>query len=357
MTTETTFPPSLHRAAAAFGFTRNLVIQPVGNGLINSTFRVEGAGRAPILLQQLNTTIFRQPRDVQHNYEVLSQFLTARNYYIPALQKTTDKDLLWQNNSNDVWRAFEFIPDSYSPDLVSSKEEAQTVARCFGRFAAMLKDFPAAELKVILPRFHDLEWRYQQFEEALKETKLYLTEELYQIINALKQRVSLVPLFLRLQDTANYPLRVMHHDCKISNILFHQQTKTVICPVDLDTVQPGKFFSDLGDMIRTMCCTEDENSTEWNEISIQEEYYHEVISAYGSETGAFFTPAEKEHLHLAGLLLIYMQALRFLTDHLNGNVYYKVQYEAQNLDRAKNQLLLLQSLERLLHKKRLLPGY
>jgi hypothetical protein len=102
----------------------------------------------------------------------------------------------------------------------------------------------------------------------------------------------------------------MHHDCKISNILFHQK-KAVICPVDLDTLQPGKFFSDLGGMVKTMCCTVDENSTEWNEIGINEDVYGSVLAVYSRVTVALFTDDEKEHLPISGLLLIYMQALRF----------------------------------------------
>jgi Ser/Thr protein kinase RdoA (MazF antagonist) len=127
----------------------------------------------------------------------------------------------------------------------------------------------------------------------------------------------------------------MHHDCKISNILFHRKTGAIICPVDLDTVMPGLFFSDLGDMIRTMCCTADENSTDWNNIAIHEAYYKAVMAAYRSATNGLFTAAEEDHLPYAGLFLIYMQAMRFLTDHLAGNIYYKVQYPEQNLTGLK----------------------
>jgi Ser/Thr protein kinase RdoA (MazF antagonist) len=350
MNTKTLFPQLIYEAAAAFGYRENIMISTIGNGLINSTFLVEKSGRVPMLLQQLNTTVFSQPYAIQSNYEALHAYLQSRNYFIPAFYKTTDGKLLWQNEENEVWRAFEYVPNSFSPDLISTKTEAETVAVCFGRFAAMLKEFPADKLITVLPHFHDLEWRYRQFEEALQTTQHAITGELKNLIGALQERRTLTGLFLRFHDVEHFPLRVMHHDCKISNILFEKKTNRIICPVDLDTVMPGKFFSDPGDMVRTMCCTVDENSTAWNEIAINETYYHAVVAAYRKATKDLFSEAEKEYLPSAGLLLIYMQALRFLTDYLNGNVYYKVQYEEQNFHRAKNQYLLLKSLEALLNR-------
>lgn len=347
---ETAFLNGIAEAAAAFGYRHGLTIQPVGNGLINSTFLVTASGKEPLLLQKINRTVFQRPSDIQYNYQVLSEFLKSKNYFIPELKTTTGGQLLWESQHAEAWRAFQFIPGSLSPDVISSTTDAIAVAACFGRFAATLKELPAGKLKITLPGFHNLQWRYQQFEDALKTTQVPIEDKLKETIRELKQRTPLLSVVQRFEDERLFPLRLMHHDCKISNILFSEKTKDIICPVDLDTVMPGKFFSDLGDMVRTMCATVDENSTDWDAIAINEEMYTAVISAYRAQTDTLFTAAEKDHLHFSGLLLIYMQALRFLTDFLNGNCYYKVQYPEQNFHRARNQYQLLKSLETLLKK-------
>lgn len=137
----------------------------------------------------------------------------------------------------------------------------------------------------------------------------------------------------------------MHHDAKISNVLFSNKTGKVVCLVDFDTVMPGYFFSDLGDMIRSMVCPEDETSTKFSNICIRKEFYEAIVTGYLDVIGKELTESEKKYIHYSGLLMIYMQSLRFLADYLNGDVYYQITYPDQNFDRAKNQLILLQRLE------------
>jgi Ser/Thr protein kinase RdoA (MazF antagonist) len=348
---------SIAETLAAFNCSPNSTIIPVGNGLINKTYLVQAADKTPLLLQQINTNIFRQPVDIQTNYEAIKAYLEQQHYFIPPLIKTKNGELVCENKENEVWRAFGYIADSFSPNLVSSEKQAANVATCFGKFAAVMKNFPAGELKVILPHFHDLQWRYREFKDALAVTLHPVKAELKELVDNVQQRQPLVSVFERFENRKQFPLHVMHHDCKISNILFDKRTEAIICPVDLDTVMPGLFFSDFGDMIRTTCCTADENSTAWTSIGINKDFYEAVMTAYRSATKGLFTVAEEEHLPYAGLFLIYMQTMRFLTDHLAGNVYYKVQYAEHNLHRAKNQLLLLQSLEDLLQRKGFLLPY
>jgi len=132
---------------------------------------------------------------------------------------------------------------------------------------------------------------------------------------------------------------------QISNILFDRSTNAVICPVDLDTVMPGYYISDLGDMIRSMACTEDENSTAWENIAVNKEYYDTIIGGYLAGMGSRLTTAEQKNIHKAGLMLSFMQCLRYVTDFLQDDVYYKTTYPEQNLNRALNQLILLEKLE------------
>ena len=149
-------------------------------------------------------------------------------------------------------------------------------------------------------------------------------------------------------ESEEFEKRVMHHDAKISNILFSEETGQVICPVDFDTCMPGYFFSDLGDMIRSMACSEGENNTNYSEINIRKDFYEAILDGYMEVMQELLTDAEKKHIHYSGLLMIYMQALRFITDYLNGDLYYRTDYPEQNFDRAMNQLTLLQRLEEFL---------
>jgi Ser/Thr protein kinase RdoA (MazF antagonist) len=165
------------------------------------------------------------------------------------------------------------------------------------------------------------------------------------VIAELRQRKYLVDFYASIKNNPEYPVRLMHHDCKIGNILFDVDTREVICPIDLDTIMPGKYFSDLGDMIRTMACTVDENSREWENIDVKPEFYNAIVEGYLQGIGTELTAAEKENIHKSGLLMTYMQTLRFVTDFLQGDVYYRTTYPEQNLNRALNQLVLLEKLE------------
>jgi thiamine kinase-like enzyme len=171
------------------------------------------------------------------------------------------------------------------------------------------------------------------------------------VIAELRQRKYLVDFYVSIKNNPAYPVRLMHHDCKIGNILFDMNTREVICPIDLDTIMPGKYFSDVGDMIRTMTCTVDENSRDWESIDIIPEYYNAIVQGYLDGMGNELTVDEKENIHKSGLLMTYMQTLRFVTDFLQGDTYYRTTYPEQNLNRALNQLVLLEKLEDFLNKE------
>ncbi len=206
--------------------------------------------------------------------------------------------------------------------------------------------FDLAALKVVIPEFHNLSHRYKQFEEALQQNKAGRLDIAKEVVNALKARKRYKDFYDHITHSPEkFPVRVMHHDAKIANVLFSKETNKVICTVDFDTVMPGYYFSDLGDMIRSMACSEDENCTEPDRIEIRPEFYDAIVSGYTEVMQQHLTKEEKAHIHYAGILMIYMQALRFITDYLNGDIYYRIQYPTQNFDRAVNQLTLLQKLE------------
>jgi len=338
---------AVKEVAREFGL-ENPSVEPLGGGIIHHTFKAETPMHA-IVLQQINTNIFTKPDALIDNYLLVYQYLQeSGRIKIPEPVETHGGNWLVKDETGNCWRATEFIGNAYSPDSVHDPAAAYTTAACFGSFTKALQGINISQLDVVIADFHDLSFRYQQFEDAIARAELFKAMRATHVIAELRQRKHLVDFYHSIKNNSAYPVRLMHHDCKIGNILFDRSTHEVICPIDLDTIMPGKYFSDLGDMIRTMACTEGEESRNWEKIDIRKEFYEAIISGYLQGIGEVFTPDEKKHVHYSGLIMIFMQALRFITDFLENDKYYKTTYPEQNLNRALNQLILLEKLEEFL---------
>jgi hypothetical protein len=336
----------VEEAATRFGKT-NASISSLGHGLINRTYLATGAAPPSIVLQCINQSIFPVPENLIKNYRLLQDYLeqSHRNAIAPLVKTVQGADY-WIDPGNNFWRATGFIENSYAITIASNPQEVFTAAKSFAAFTQSLNGLPANQVNIIIPAFHDLAYRYRQFEETVQNAHISRLLKSTHVISEIRDHAFLVDFYKTVAtDENNYPTRIMHHDCKISNILFDKASNAVICPVDLDTVMPGKYFSDIGDMIRTMACTEEENSVSWETIDVQPDYYTAIINGYLEGIGKDLTDAEKANIHQAGLLLTYMQCIRFVTDFLNNDVYYKTSYPEQNLNRALNQLILLEKLE------------
>jgi aminoglycoside phosphotransferase (APT) family kinase protein len=325
-------------------------VEPMGAGLINQSYRITSqySGES-FLLQMINKNVFPEPEKVQYNYELIWKFLSEeqKDLYLPEPKYFTDTDSLFVDSKNNYWRVFEFIYGSYTPEKFTAKQ-ARSAAKVFAWFTSSLAGFVAEDLEIVIPGFHDLGLRFKQFKTALhsgEKERITNAEQLIEELTKRERYASLHDVFI---ESDEFPKRVMHHDAKISNVLFDTDTDNLVSLVDFDTVMPGYFFSDLGDMIRTMACPVDEASTEFNKIAIRKTYYQAIIGGYTSFMEDDLTTSEKKYIHYSGLIMIYMQALRFLADYLNGDVYYKIKYPGQNFDRAKNQWALLVALEKFL---------
>ncbi len=338
---------AIRKVAREFGLD-NPSIEPLGAGIIHHTFKAESDVQS-LVLQQINTNVFSKPEALIDNYLLVHQHLQEiGRIRIPEPVESHSGDWLVKDETGSCWRATEFIKNAYSPDSAHDEKAAYTTAACFGSFTKSLQGINISELDVVIADFHDLSFRYQQFEDAIEKAELFKAMRATHVIAELRQRKQLVDFYETIKNNPSFPLRLMHHDCKIGNILFDRTTHEVICPIDLDTIMPGKYFSDLGDMIRTMACTESEESRKWELIDIRKEYYESIVNGYLNGIGEVFTAEEKENVHMSGLIMIYMQALRFITDFLQGDTYYKTTYPEQNLNRALNQLILLEKLEEFL---------
>ncbi len=328
----------------------------VHGGLINRSYKMtsEKNGRSWIL-QKINLSIFKEPENLEANYLALYNFSIAlqRNIRIASPLLFSDGRYLFIDQNSEVWRAMEWIEGSFTLEKVENMDQAREVAETFASFTcALSKGFIATQLKSTLPFFHDLMYRYMQFEEALSQAPMERINTAGTLAEEMKKRFSYCRLFEHFQNNpTDFPQRVMHHDAKISNILFEEKTGKVWGPIDLDTVMPGYFFSDLGDMVRSLAGTIDENSSNHSDMQIKSEVYDQLVNSYSEIMENEWTREEQKYKHACGLLLIYMQGLRFLADHLNGDIYYQVNYAGQNLDRTKNQFRLLQCLEDYLDKK------
>ncbi|MGB8191377.1 MAG: aminoglycoside phosphotransferase family protein [Chitinophagaceae bacterium] len=340
----------LQNIASGFGMP-NAFIEPLGNGLIHYTYKALENGKA-IVLQKINTKVFADPDSLVSNYLALYEYLEQKDEVkIPAPVAAVNGQWLLKDHGNESWRATEFITNSYSPDATDSARSAYTAASCFGKFTKSLSGVDLTQLRVLLADFHDLAYRYHQFEDVVTNTQGMRLMRATHVIAELRQRRHLVDFYSSIKNNPAYPVRLMHHDCKINNILFDIDTKEVICPIDLDTIMPGKYFSDLGDMIRTMACTVDENSRQWEAIDIRPDYYDAIMQGYLDGVGNELTPEEKANIHKSGLLMTFMQTLRFVTDFLQGDIYYRTTDPEQNLNRALNQLVLLEKLEDFLERR------
>ena len=341
---------TVQKAAAQFGIGEPL-IESLGEGLIHRTYKVYYSGNEnPVVLQCINQTMFPQPENIINNYRIISQFLKFQSdsLQVPEMVLTVSGKLFWIDEEGNFWRATEFIRNSFAPNSLTNEREAWLVANSFARFTLSLGGLQTDKLDVIIPDFHNLRFRHQQFETAIEKANIQRLLKSTHVIAELRQRQFLVEFYDGIRTNEDFKLRVMHHDCKISNILFDKTTKEVICPVDLDTTMPGYFFSDVGDMIRSIACTEDENSTRWENINVEKKYYNSIINGYIETIAKVFSPSERNHIHHSGVLLAYMQSMRFVTDFLNNDIYYKTNYPEQNLNRALNQLILLEKLEEFL---------
>ncbi|HEY0655524.1 MAG TPA: aminoglycoside phosphotransferase family protein [Chryseosolibacter sp.] len=319
---------------------RNSSSQLLSSGLINSTWKISCGDKA-FIVQRINTGVFQHPEWIAENLELLGGYLSKfPGYLFVGPIKNANGKTLTTARDGSVFRIFPFIKNSYTIDKVSSPEEAFEAARQFGKFTSVLTDFNANRLKITLPDFHNLSLRYRQFIAAVENGNRERILKSRTQIASLKKEVAIVEEFERIRQNANFKIRVTHHDTKISNVLFDGKGKG-LCVIDLDTVMPGYFISDVGDMMRTYLSPTTEEETDFSKISIRNDVYRAIVEGYLSEMNQVLTPEEKQKFMYAGKFMIYMQALRFLTDYLNNDVYYGARYPDHNLNRAGNQITLL----------------
>ena len=327
-------------------------VKPLGNGLINTTYKGKKAGgEAPDFLLQQNknglfpdvdmlmnnivavTTHIRKKLEAKHTDDIDRKVL----HFVPC------KDgKYYYIFDNKYWRVMVLIPDAVSKTGVTP-EGSKIVGETFGDFQAMLADIPV-QLGETIKDFHNIEFRLQQFHDAVKEDKMGRAAGVKDIIDEIEKRADDMCRSERLYREGKLPKRIAHCDTKIDNILF-DKNDNVLCVIDLDTVMPSFIFSDFGDFLRSAANTQPEDSPEYDKIEFRMDIFKSFTEGYLKTARAFLTPIEIENLPYAAKLFPYMQLVRFFADYLNGDTYYKIQYPEHNLVRSRNQLTLLKRAE------------
>ncbi len=327
-------------------------ILPLGNGLINDTFRVRTDGPEDYVLQRINQGIFRDVELLQHNIDCVTRHLRAK--LEAAGERDVERKVLrflpermtgrsYWTDGKEWWRMSVFIRDTLTFEAVTP-DHAHSAGLAFGRFEAMLADLPET-LGETIPDFHNMELRARQLREALAADaagRLALPE-----VRALTREVLACEEEMckaeRLYRAGLLPKRICHCDTKVNNILFDRDG-SILCVIDLDTVMPSFVFSDFGDFLRSAANPGSEDDPEHADFDM--EIFSAFARGYLASAGGFLTPVERENLPFAATLFPYMQAVRFLTDYINGDTYYKVRYPHHNWDRTRAQWNLFQSARR-----------
>lgn len=311
-----------------------------GNGHINDTFRVLLDTEEAYLLQRVNHYVFRDVQGMMNNIQKVTQHIAAKGKTTLHFLKTIKGNNFYKTEEETYWRLMEFLADTKSYETTRSHEIAVATGRAIADFQIDLSDLNPEDFVAVIPRFHDLEDRLQQLDEAVTANK---ADRLHKVQGLVDYSNSLRDDLLAFYEQKGIPIRITHNDTKLNNILFTEDDKP-LCLVDLDTVMPGFVHYDFGDVVRTMCNTAEDDEKDLQNVQFNCELYQSYKKGFLSIAQSFLTETEIRWLDVSGKLMTYIMAIRFLADYLNGDVYYKINYSNHNYDRARCQFKLLKEM-------------
>lgn len=326
-------------------------VKPLGNGLINDTYKVAmNEEDAPAyVLQRINNAIFKDVELLQSNIEAVTAHLRKKleekqvadidRRVLHFIKAETGKTY-WREADDTYWRMMRFIPNAFTYETVNEKY-SHAAGLAFGEFEAALVDLPQ-QLGETIPDFHNMELRARQLKEAVQNNPVKRLSVVESMVEELNRNMEEMCKAEQLHRDGKLPKRICHCDTKVNNMMFDADGN-ILCVIDLDTVMPSYVFSDYGDFLRTGANFTAEDDPNLANVGFNMEIFKAFTKGYLTSAGAFLTPIEREHLPFAAKLFPFMQCVRFLTDYINGDVYYKIKYPEHNLDRAKNQLALFNS--------------
>jgi len=332
-----------HALAAAWALSPRAQFAPLGNGLINRTLLVTDEGRRRVL-QCLNTQVFRDPALVMRNCHTVTAHLgrerTAGRYAYAVLElvPTLAGEPAAILADGTWWRMYDHVPNTRTHDIAGNASLVSEAGRAFGAFAAALSDVDPKDVGEVIPRFHDPVARFDAFLAAKQADRAGRVAASQSECEAALGYRDVLDHWRGLLD-AGLPRRVTHNDCKLNNLLFDADDRAR-CVIDLDTVMPGSLLFDFGDMARTMVSPVPEDSTDLASIGVGHDHFAALARGYVEGCDGLLTSLERGNLVFAARLVTGVMALRFLTDWLDGDRYYRIDRPAHNLERARNQLAL-----------------
>lgn len=318
------------------------------SGHINDTFLIISAKNKKYVLQKTNTHVFKNIDAIVNNKQYFSNYFKARkqqlNYSIIEFVETSEGLTTYLDKKGNYWNMTHFIEDSKTIEIPDNDAIVFESGKLYGDFIYQTSSIDILKFKETIVDFHNVSWRFSQFQDALKNPKIdleFISNIIKKVINYKKEMCVLSTL----KAENKIPIRLTHNDTKLSNILFNQENKG-LAVIDLDTLMSGIIHFDFGDSIRSICSTAKEDEQNLDLVNFNIEYYEAYCKGYAMFTKTILSPIEIKYLPLSIKTMIYIMGLRFLTDHINGNIYYKVAYKEHNLVRAKNQFKLLESVHK-----------
>ncbi len=333
-----------------------LVAVPFGGGHVNDTFQLtfdQGGVRLHYVLQRINRNVFRKPEQVMENMDRVTRHLLAKIHAGKAetrkrtirLLRTFANQPCVTDERGEVWRAYIFVENARAYDVLETPEQAFKVAQAFGDFQCNLVDLPGPRLHETIPDFHNTPKRLEALRQAIRRDPVGRERRGRGGIDFIMKRADETKRLLQLQAEGAIPERITHNDTKVNNILIDDLTGDGICVIDLDTVMPGLSLYDFGDMVRAGTSPAEEDEVDLAKVGMRFEMYEALYRGFLSSAGSFLTEAERENLPFSGKLITFEIAIRFLTDYLEGDVYFKVKRPEHNLERCRNQLRMVESIE------------
>ncbi|OPZ25066.1 MAG: N-acetylhexosamine 1-kinase [Lentisphaerae bacterium ADurb.BinA184] len=330
---------------------------PYGSGHINDTFAVrlsQGGTVIRYILQRINHRIFKDVPGLMANivrvtghcaHKLAAAGCPDATRRGLTVVPTRDGQPFHTDADGSFWRAYVFIEGAHTYDVVESPAQACAAARAFGDFQRTLADLPPPALVETIPGFHDTRRRFEAFQKALAADRHHRARDVRGEIAFVEARADIVGRLVDLQRAGRLPERTTHNDTKLNNVLLDDGTGEGVCVIDLDTVMPGLVLYDFGDMVRTAARPTPEDERDLSRVVVSVPMFEALARGYLASAGAFLTPCEREHLAFSARLISFEIGLRFLTDHLDGDAYFKIHRPGHNLDRCRVQFAMVRSIE------------
>lgn len=333
------------------------ICETYGNGHINDTF-VVGFSDKRYILQRIDTDIFRDYDGLMKNILGVTEHIRKKTAEAQGdvercsltVFPTLTGDKYFKDSEGNVWRAYPFVENTVALDKARNADDLYCGAKAFGKFQRQLADYPADDLTETIVNFHNTPWRYENLIKAVKEDPCGRLQGVLDEVAFVKAREEFCKTLEKAKKANKLPLRVTHNDTKLNNVLFDKISGEAICVIDLDTVMPGYSVNDFGDAIRFAANTAAEDETDLSKVKLDLELFEAFAKGFIEGCGGALTDTELKMLPVGAIMMTLECGMRFLTDHLEGDKYFKIHREGHNLDRARNQFALVADMEKKLDR-------